>query len=538
MKKGKIISLIVCFLILLLTSLNFVSAEIIKTNKETYNTKETIFALSTISSTDKLCRSIEDKEIELYIVENKEIWSEGDAIEEVREETLLVPNSKFSSKKIWENAKTGNFDLIIDCNNNKKYNPSTDIVFNTGFSIVAKKGTGRVFDGDKKIGDFTWYYDSEELDLVNEIVQFILSAEDEDIQLKNLSIEFDFNKNLIVKNIEIYVDKNNNAKVDKVDVKIGTKEGIINNKTEVNFDLDYLLNKDVKENFLVVLNMKEETLTEKYSLKIVSVSGEGVSSNKIIKFFGLPFQSSTMEVLDKKTCLGSLTLELNPNPVDKGKPVTAKLSNLNGCNNKKITLQKNACYSPIKQEVGFCILENNICEVNLTASENQKYYACIDKNNDQDYIDIGEFVSVDLVINQEVQTKGELNKSDTKETSEDTLEEITGSVISKSEENIEDATGIETSAEGRVSLSESDAFLVLLEVTLLLILFVLVLILFKLRSPVSVGEEGSFEDEEENKKSWEEKSDYFEEVGEDEEEKVEKNLENKESDNSKGREKK
>lgn len=495
-KTKKITSLFAYSIIIILLCSSFVLADIIKPNKKNYKTGESVYVLSTISASDSLCRSVAEEEVKLYIVAGKESWSGGEAIEDVREEASLVPNSKFSNKKVWEDVDSGNYDLIIDCDDNKKYDLGEPI-YDSGFNVSQKKGTGRAFNGDEVIKDFSWFFDPEEPNLVNEILQIRLSAENENIGLVNITIEFNTPKDgLSIENLEIYADKNNNAALDPVDVKIGESkpEGIIKNQDKVDMLLDYVLNKGIDENFLVVLNMKKDVLKGEYSLKVISLHGKGDLSEEDIVFFGFPKESNGLKVLDPKSCLGSMILNLNPNPVDEKKEVVAKITGLDGCDNKKVSLRANPCYDPVKKEIGFCVLEDNSCEITFTSVDNQKYYACVDKNGDKDLVDFGESISVDLVVNRTIKG-GVIEEVLEEEVSSD--ERIEESVVE--EESDKSVGGITGSVVGRGSLAESDAFLVLLEVTLLLILFVLVLILFKLRSPVSVGEDNLIKEGDENK---------------------------------------
>ena len=98
-------------IILLITLLLPLVNASIKTNKNTYNTGEIIYATSTVGISDYLCRSQTPPEtVTLYIVENKDSWKEGDSFQEVTSSD--VPNSRFPSVKIWENPQAGNYDPV------------------------------------------------------------------------------------------------------------------------------------------------------------------------------------------------------------------------------------------------------------------------------------------------------------------------------------------------------------------------------------------------------------------------------------------
>jgi len=489
MKKEKIMSLVVCFLVISLLSCGFVSAEIIKTNKESYTNKESV----SLRSSSQLCNNIAgDEDVKVYVVKDKEQWQSQDNLIDVSKGPHEVPNSRFSAKKIWENPDIGNYDVIVDCIENEKYDvlEPVDGLDEIGFSVVAKKGVGRVLKGDSEVKDFKWQYDPDEPDLLVEIMQIKLSVENEDVRWVNMTAEL-IGKILDIAGLEIYSDKNNNAGLDPVDVKIGEAE-VIGKRVDVLFE-DYVLSKGSK-NILIVLKFKEDISKGEYGLELVSLNGRGVSSDKDIRFSGLPVESGKISVLDKKACFGTLNLRLNPSQVLEGSEVVLKVSNLTGCDNKKVLFLKNKCSSVIKEQVGFCVLENGFCDIMIKALSDQKYYACVDKNGDGDMFDFGESVSGDLVVKEKIQPT----------TSEE--EEVKNDSGISNQEDFVEGQGA-SPITGRVVsgnfLQDSDPLLVLLEVTLLLILFVLVLILFKLRGPVnieSVSEKDDSEDSEEGER--------------------------------------
>lgn len=452
-KKSILAFYAVFFSILLLAS---VQANI-KTNKETYRTGDSVYALSTVGSSDYLCRSQNPPEnVILYVVEHKDQWFDGDSFEEIRDETTEVPNSRFSNKKIWENPKAGTYDLIIDCNDDRKYNEASESLYNIGFKITAKKGTGTISEGDRNTDDFSWQYDIEKPDLVNEILQLKLSAKDENIKLGNITIK---TNPIATINLEIYIDKNNDGKLNSVDISIGQL-----NSLQETIILDYTLNQEADENILFVYNMNEEITNGEYSLEIISLEGTGVASDELIKFLGVPVQSSIMTVLDKKTCLGAIDLNLIPNPSPSDRIIIARISNLTGCNNKTVSLRSSECYLPLKKEVGSCVIENDNCEIEISSIKG-KYYACIDKNGDNDETDFGESNSRELEIK-------------VKEVPQETEENITAPITGK-------VTETEDIPENSTQITIDNNLVILVEVTLLLILFVLILIFFKLRSAPS-----------------------------------------------------
>jgi len=496
-KEIKLKSVVVLLAVLVILCPVFVQAfsepEIIKTNKARYNTGESVYVLSTVGGSDKLCRSNSDEEVKLYIVESKEEWSNGASFEDVREEPTLIKNSKFSNKRVWIGDKAGTYNLIVDCDDNQQYDEVNEPLFGAGFEVVPKKGSGRVFKGNS-IKGFSWFFDAEEPDLEKEILRFNILAEDESIELSNLTVNSVFPKNSSFI-LEVYIDKNNNGMLNPVDVMIGSVE--VNEVKEV-IDLDYTLSMGSEEKIIFVFRMNGDYLTGDYKVKLVSIFGNGIATNERIPFLGVPFESNVMTVLDKKSCLGSLNLVLSSNSVQQGEVVIARFSNLTGCDNNKVFLRTSPCYDVPIKEVGFCVLSGGACKIDIEEAVGGSYYACSDKNQDKDFIDFGEFDVEELVVEVLEVVEEVVDEEIVDETEEDSV--ITGEVVNEEEAN--SGVGDLVSA-GKIDIEASSTLIVLVEVTLLLILFVLILILFKLKGPNAPVE--NMDDEEKEEKDYEEK---------------------------------
>jgi len=449
MRKKSILPILIIISILL--SLTFVQASI-KSSKNNYNTGEIVFATST---SPELCLSKDPSEtVLLYIVNHRDSWSDGDNFNEVRDDPSEVPNSKFSNEKIWESPETGTYDLIIDCDEDQVYDETSEPIYDEGFIVSSKEGIGKISLSELNPSNFSWLYDSEEPELANEILVLKLLAEDEEINLENITVEVESPGKI---SLEIYVDKNNDGKLNPSDTSIGNLDSF--EGVEI-INLDYDLDQGTEESILLVINMNEGMIVGEYSLKVISLSGTGLSSDKKINFFGVPIESNIMTVMDKKTCLGEIELVLEPNPASSSRLVLAKINNLEGCEGKTVFLKANACHLATG-EVSSCVFKDNKCEMNIKPIKGN-YFACIDKNNDNDKNDFGESNTKELtIVSSEIPQENE----------EDTTSPITGEVVEDLEET--DQPEIQ-------QILKSDPIFVLLEITLLLILFVLVLILFRL----------------------------------------------------------
>ncbi len=363
----------------------------IKSNKLTYNNDEPFYVVSTVSSSDHLCRSSNPAEtVKLYLVEHKDEWSEGDNFEDIRGEPSNIPNTKFSNRKIAEKLDIGLYDLIVDCNEDKTYNEASEPLYNEGITVLAKKGQASMSLGDNNPQNSIWSYNPENFQPIKEILQIKLTTKDERVILNNLSLEIKSPEDRT--SIEIYIDKDNNGLLDPIDWSIAKLESA---KEEEKITLDYQLGDD-DENLLFILNLKPDSELGEYSIKVKSLLGIGAASSKEIRFFGNPLESNILSVENPKTCLGSINLNLDPNPVFSDEKVTARINNITGCNGLIAILKTGACYSDTGV-IATCEINQNTCQIEIDAIYGD-YTACIDKNDDNDKSDKGESTTKTLEI--------------------------------------------------------------------------------------------------------------------------------------------
>lgn len=477
MEKRRLLLVILFFAFIILINLVFVQAGI-------HTTKSTGLRTGSFTNSDKiylkgdrgLCNSVYES-ANIYVVEKDKIDVLNDVRGDFQEINLTSSFAISSNTLIWENPAVGDYDVVLDCDKDGQYHSLEPM---TSFKVSAEKGSVSVSIGEKDRGNHSWQYDPEEVDLVDEIMQIKLIAKSENVKLENITLSFLGNYSELEK-IEIYEDSNNNGILDESEDMGG---GEIN-KSTLTLELDYILEKDEIENILFVLIMKE-TAEGDYSLKINSVYGMGEISEELVKALGLPITSGIKKVLPKKTCVGTLVLELEPELAIKNSKVIAKISGLSGCENETVSLRRNSCDSVVIGEIGSCILGTE-CQMNFTANENRNYYLCIDKNRDGDYEDFGESDSADLVVIEKPVEEEEVSNFTGNKTEEGVADRITGEVVGGAE---------------RLNITIPTFLLVLLEITLLLILIVLVIISYRLRSRKSglEAEEESEEPEEKKKK--------------------------------------
>ena len=467
LSKESVLKIFLIFAILI--SVSFVQASIDTKNSKgatttSFFTSDEVF----LKSSTGLCNNAYSN-VDIYIIKS------GTAIltdvrGELQNVNLTAGYQIPSNLKIWTNPKAGDYDVIVDCDKNRAYSLLEP---KTSFSVSFKKGSGNASIG-KEISSHSWQYDPENLVLMNEMLQLSLVAQGEDIDLTNITIKaIGSGDDTQLDSLEVYIDGNNNYKLDEEEVVIGDSQPTYSQDNgERVIRLDHTLTSGVAESILIVYKMRENITEGNFSLSVTGISGLGVQSGEEIKFSGLPLNSNVKKVLAKKTCLGSLVLVFEPNPVNQGENVVAEISNLTGCDNKPVFLRTDSC-SYLSGDIGSCVLKNNTCTLNITSPENKVYYACLDKNNDNDNIDFGEAASSDLVvIAKEVE---EAKKNISEEVGE--LTNITNKTIE--EKNA--SAGISGGVIGTLFDGSLKGIFVLLEITLLLILLVLIIISVRLK---------------------------------------------------------
>jgi len=496
-----IISTILLLSFVMAQSTNPWSASAAGIEKNKFKSSEDVYIKS-----GKLCEPA--NEVDVYITEDNNNWTDGDALDDVRgaPEPVVLISSAIPLTDLWENPDSGQYDIVVDCNKNGVYDEFIDKIDSfsaAGFEVEAVAGSGKAERGSQDIGDHEWQYDPEEPDFTNEMLQLALTASGEDIELVNMTISASGSgDDTEISALEIYVDENNNGKLEENETLIGDSQPAYeDNNGQVVIDLDYFLTKDVTENIIIVYKMKENISKGEFSLSADSITGIGGDSSNIIKFSGLPLESGKKLVSPEKTCLGEVIVTLSPNPAQAGDNVKAEISGLEGCDGKDASLRNNPCGSSTPRIVGSCALKDNSCNISFKATSSLTYHVCVDKNGDGDSVDFGEYSYEDLVVEQPVEeNETEGNETETEETTtgENETEETT-----EEGKNNTGITGGITGIGGEIT--ETSSFFILLEVTLLLILFVLVMILFRLR-PVVVEQQKEQKPEKNGKKEKKEKS--------------------------------
>ena len=403
MKKGALIFLSIFIIFLLI---NTAKAEI-KPNKKIYNTKEQVYILSTKGIYENLCESKNPEDlIKIYILHHIKNREDKKFLEEVI--ISEIKNFKFSNTKIWENLTVGNYDIVADCNENKKYDLGEPI-FKEGFIVIPKKGQGILSEGENNPKNFEWKYDSENMDNKKIIYQLSLLALDEDIIIRNITLKIEAPTEII--NLSIYNDKNNNGILDKKDELITERL----TKKEQSLFIEHQIRQKTDQNLLFIFNNDAETKNGIYSLEIKSIKGLGYISKEEINFSGAPLHSNNMEVKTGKSCLGKMNLEKNSNYSEE--EIILNISGISGCSGKKVKLKSNECYL-FRGDIQECTLKEDSCIFKIKPIEG-KYFACLDKDDNGNYNGFAEQISYNLELKKQINETKIKNKNT----------QITGSVI-------------------------------------------------------------------------------------------------------------
>ncbi len=478
-KRSSVFGFVLFSLVIISLSVGFISATI-QTSASNGMIKSDFLNSDKIYIKGNSGFCFEFKKVTLYIVESgkTDLDDVRGSFQEIDlTDTFAIPFSTM----IWENPLVGEYDIIIDCNCDGNIHYSDP---KTSFIVSAATGNGSVVLGPKNPENHFWQYDSEEPNLINEMMQVKVVAGIENINLKNITIKAGGSgDDSQIDKLEIYLDENSNGIIDSGETIVGDSQPAFrldNGIVDIELGLD--LEKNIEKSLLFVYTMNSNISEGDFNLSIQSLIGIGVESKKVILFKGLPLSSGIKTVMPEKSCLGDIVLEIIPNPASINESVIARISGINGCVDKIISLQKNPCDSFVKSQISKCSSGRSGCDISFEAVANRTYYACIDKNLDKDTSDPGESSYDELLVVTKV------------------IEEINMSNVSEEgvgEENLigEDAgiTG-EVIGKGLVESLGGSSFLFLLEITLLLILFVLVMILFRLKGRGPVVDEEILEE--------------------------------------------
>ncbi|MEM5879107.1 MAG: hypothetical protein QXU74_01265, partial [Candidatus Aenigmatarchaeota archaeon] len=96
-------------------------------------------------------------------------------------------------------------------------------------------------------------------------------------------------------------------------------------------------------------------------------------------------------------CTGSISLSLNPTTAEKSQTITVSFSGLNYCSGKTIYIKSESCNGATACSISFD--SSTSCTFTAPSTTGTYiYYACIDKNGDNDYSDSGESASQTLSV--------------------------------------------------------------------------------------------------------------------------------------------
>lgn len=470
-QKKELIFRIFLLFFLFITSFSFVFAQQINPGtvdfknyvSDKFLTEDDVYFSSNFACTN-------DKIIDLYIVENKGVWNGNDKLIDVRgtpQEVRTDSNARINKIKIWEKPEIGEYDIILDCNSNGLYDSDPILEPIDGFSSVGFsvfQFPGKIFVSKTDVKNISWQYDPEIDNFPVEILKFYVLVQQEDVLLNSFEFKSHGNgSSLDIDNIILYEDINKNGIVDSTDKRVS--EGLFDNENNsISLSFDYLIKENQKSSFILFYLFNSNARSNFY-VEFVNCSGLGQKSQKKVYSLSESFNSSFVNVLEPKTCLGFVNFRFLKNPVNGFESVDLIVNNLTNCSQKIIKIQDRSC-SEITDTKCSCIFDLNNCSCSFKSGNvSSDYWACVDKNDDGDYLDIGEsyFTKLNILYNE--------SKSDN---STEDISKINGLV------SLDNQTLIVPHENKDNGESEIPRFYVLLEVTLLLILILLFLIFISL----------------------------------------------------------
>lgn len=254
-------------------------------------------------------------------------------------------------------------------------------------------------------GSHDWGYDPNDPDIWNEMLQLKLTASNvESVNVQSFTFQAagTGNDSKDVARLEIYLDANKDGNVNAGELRVGVAEPAYqadNGQTAIGTNFN-ILPGETKNVLIAYVMAANPPVNKTYSFTITAIKAVGVASNKAIAVANLPIKSGTKTTI-VLPCEGTLNLKLKPSSTRPSKLVTAETSGLKHCANAKIEILKQSCILPRQvgqgiQKIAECSTVSKTgtggsCDFTAPAeARNYTYYACVDKNADNDFADAGE----------------------------------------------------------------------------------------------------------------------------------------------------
>jgi len=335
----------------------------------------------------------------VYIINYKNL-SNGDKLEDVRGMAQnITTNSQgfIQLTQIWNNLSAGDYNIVLDCNNNQMYdNEPIDAANAVGFSVQSI-ASGKVELGASNPSGIQLAYNPENIQKEATIMQILISGENEDIVLQNMNLKATGtgSKDDIEK-IAVYIDSNNNGKKDADELLVGT--GVFSGDTAT-----LAINHTLKKSKGIVLGIEyrmKNFITDKtYSFTLDAIIGLDNNSKTIVNFSGLSLQSAVLTIGQPLTCVGATTISLSPTIGFINALINTKISGLTNCTGRVAVIKLNSCDDI--NEMCRCEINNSECSCTFTAPGTAGSYAvagCVDKSRNTKYTEAGESAEAVVVL--------------------------------------------------------------------------------------------------------------------------------------------
>jgi hypothetical protein len=301
----------ILFLILLFLFINPVNAQnILSTNstggeQNTFYSNESVYTMSTVNITTN------STIVRIYIVSDNNSWTNGTTLTDASTgyRTATTNDTGYlTNTRIWSPTLTiGKYDIVVDANNDGKYNTTFDFVDNltiTGFEVIAVPKPSIVASrGEQSPSNHDW--DLANGDANNLMFQLKLTAGSvEDVKITDVFIEASGtgNDKTEIKSVTLVHDTNNNGIFDSNENILGL-DAFDRDNGVIDFSLnDFILRTNSSTNLIFIYRMSNSSSNgETFSFQLTFITAEGVNSKEIAEINGLPISSAMTTIIANPT---------------------------------------------------------------------------------------------------------------------------------------------------------------------------------------------------------------------------------------------
>jgi|GEM_PF-2214441 len=301
---AEVLGIAALFLVCFISFSNYASAASVYACNSTGHVKESFYENETVYVRGN---GTADKSVEIYIVGDRTSWSNGTSLTGLSLGYKIVQTNSSGGINVtvlWDKPNTGNYDVILDDNNDRIYNTNVDAVDNTtraGFTVLATpKPTITVIYGEQHPADHE--HDLEEDTGHNVMMQFNLTVNNlEDVRIQSIGVTArgSGNDREDITVVYLVYDNNNNGVYDSGEALLGygsfsRDDGAVFFNLEANA---FEISKGKSMCFLITYSMNERgSVDDDYTFELITITATGKSSGDPVVINGLPLESCTKTI--------------------------------------------------------------------------------------------------------------------------------------------------------------------------------------------------------------------------------------------------